>query len=230
MTKKYYAMEQMGTVAQIMIYGTITSWPWQPSDVSAFDLVKEIDALEVDTIDVYINSYGGEIGEGIAIFNALKRHKARVNTFTDGVCCSTATAIFMAGERRCMYDSSLFNIHHIWQNPGSGNANDLRKCADDLDTWDEALMKIYLNNVSLSEKELTDLLDQDRYMSSEETLEKGFATEVIKQTTKTNASGNSFEAIRNFIMDGQMREDSKRMNENKQVSLLGKMKNKKGGL
>ena len=97
--KKYYSMDlnQDSREASVQIYGDITSWPWMESDVSAYLLSKQIAALDVDTIHVYLNSYGGEVAEGWAIYNALRRHPAQIHTYADGFVCSIASVIFMAG-------------------------------------------------------------------------------------------------------------------------------------
>ena len=80
MVKKYYAMETEENSAEIMIYGDITSWPWLESDVSSYNLSKQIKDLDVDTIHVHISSYGGEVAEGLAIYNALRQHTAKIKT------------------------------------------------------------------------------------------------------------------------------------------------------
>ena len=136
--KKYYALETEGDHATINIFGDITSWPWLESDVSSYNLVQELDALQ-DTgqIDVYINSYGGEVAEGLAIYSALKRHKAKVITHCEGFACSVASVIFMAGDERVMSNASLLMIHNAWTYT-QGNAQELRKEADDLDTITQA--------------------------------------------------------------------------------------------
>ncbi|MFR5526259.1 MAG: ATP-dependent Clp protease proteolytic subunit, partial [[Clostridium] innocuum] len=81
--KKYFALTQEGNVLDIDIYGDITSYEWYESDTSAYTLKRKIESMDVDTINVYINSYGGEVAEGLAIYNVLKRHKAKVHTFVD---------------------------------------------------------------------------------------------------------------------------------------------------
>lgn len=77
---KYYQLTVTGKEAALNIYGDITSWPWLESDVSAYNIKQEIDSLDVDTISVYINSYGGEVAEALAIYSALRRNKASVTT------------------------------------------------------------------------------------------------------------------------------------------------------
>ena len=174
--KKYYNLKTEGTKAALYIYGDITSWPWLESDVSSYNLSKQLEQLgDVDEIDVYINSYGGEVAEGLAIYNALKRHKAKVTTWCDGFACSIASVIFMAGDTRIMSNASLLMIHNAWTQV-SGNANELRKQADDLDTITQASINAYMEKVNISEEELKELLDEEKWLSPQEALGKGFAT------------------------------------------------------
>ena len=79
MANRYFQMERSGETAEIVIYGDVTSWPWVESDVSSWTLSKALASLPEDVTDVTvrINSYGGEVAEGIAIYNALKAHPAR---------------------------------------------------------------------------------------------------------------------------------------------------------
>ena len=133
--------------------------------------------LDVDEINVNINSYGGEVAEGLAIFNALKRHKAKINTRCDGFACSIASVIFMAGDKRVMNDASLLMIHNAWTY-ASGDANELRKQADDLDLITDQSKKIYLSKVSISEDELAQLMDEETFIDSDAAIEMGFATDV----------------------------------------------------
>ena len=70
--KKYYSLESKNDVADLYIFGDITSWPWLESDVSASGIVNELQSLDVKEINVHINSYGGEVAEGLAIYNTLK--------------------------------------------------------------------------------------------------------------------------------------------------------------
>ena len=125
MNKKYYSLVQENNEATINIYGDITSWEWFSSDVSSYTLSKQLETIEADTIHIYINSYGGEVAEGLAIYNALKRHKAKIITHIYGFACSIASVIFMAGDERIMSNASLLMIHNAWTYT-SGNANELR--------------------------------------------------------------------------------------------------------
>lgn len=175
--KKFYCLETNDKKATLSIYGDITSYPIVNSDVSAFNLTKELDELDVDFIDVYINSYGGEVAEGLAIYNALKRHKAKVTTYVDGFACSIASVIAMAGDERIMYPTSLLMIHNCWT-MAVGNADELRKSADDLDKIMTASINAYMDNINISEDELKELLANETFLNADDALEKGFITSI----------------------------------------------------
>lgn len=183
--KKYYSLyqEEGSREASINIYGDITSWEWLESDVSSYTLSKEIEALDVDTLNVYLNSYGGEVGEGLAIYNSLKRHKAKVITHDDGFAASIASVIFMAGDERIMSNASLLFIHNAWTYTG-GNANELRKQADDLEVITQASINTYMEHVNISEEELKAMLDAETWISPQDALEMGFATAVVNDSSK----------------------------------------------
>lgn len=189
MTKRYYSLYTEGREASINIYGDITSWPWLESDVSSYNLSKEIDSLDVDTIHVYINSYGGEVFEGLAIYNQLKRHKANVITYADGIAASIASIIFAAGDERVIYDTSMLMIHNVWQS-ASGNAEQLRKVADELEVVNSTTMNALKAVVNISEEELKAMLDGETWINAQEALDKGFATRIdkIEKSDKVSAS------------------------------------------
>lgn len=174
--KKYYALETSGSTASITIYGDITSWPWMDSDVSSYRLCTQIDGLDVDRIDIFINSYGGEVAEGLAIYNALRRHKAEIVTHCDGFACSAASIVFMAGSRRLMSEASLLMIHNAWSN-GTGNAADLRKLADELDTISDVAANAYRSCVNISDDKLRELLDEETWLTPADAVMMGFATD-----------------------------------------------------
>lgn len=202
--KKYYNLETEGTKAALYIYGDITSWPWLESDVSSYNLSKQLEQLgDVEEIDVYINSYGGEVAEGLAIYSALKRHKAKVTTWCDGFACSIASVIFMAGDTRIMSNASLIMIHNAWTRV-SGNANELRKQADDLDTITQASINAYMEKVNISEGELKELLDEEKWLLPQEALEKGFATMIAGVDTSSKPSQSAMVHIMEKVQQAKV--------------------------
>lgn len=202
MNKKYFALEKAGQTATINIYGDICSWPWEElGEMSAQMLSKQLEALgDVSQIDVYINSYGGEVAEGLAIYNALRRHKAKVRTICDGFACSIASVIFMAGDERIMNEASLLMIHNAWT-WASGNAAELRKQAEDLDKITQASVEAYKAHSTLKEEEIKALMDNETWILPAEALNYGFATAVEKtekQNTSQNAKAKLFGIVRAY--------------------------------
>lgn len=193
---KYYALTTTGQTADIYIFGDITSWEWLESDVSSYTLSKELQGLDADVINVHINSYGGEVAEGLAIYNMLKNHKAKVNTICDGFACSIASVIFMAGDERIMNNASLLMIHNAWTHT-AGNANELRKQADDLDIISQAAMEAFKERVNITEAEIKELLDAESWLSPQSAVEKGFATSIQVIENGENPS----QSVRNKVIE-----------------------------
>lgn len=206
MKHKYFSLEKHKQTATLTIYGDI----WCEGDVSAVNLSNQLDAMgDVDQIDVYINSYGGEVAEGLAIYNALKRHKASVTTYCDGFACSIASVIFMAGDVRIMNESSLLMIHNAWT-MAAGNAEELRKQADDLEKITQASVEAYKANSNLSEEEIKALMDDETWLLPEEALEYGFATAIgasERQAASQNAFMKLFEIIKAYQAEGDETDD-----------------------
>lgn len=198
MSRKYYSLEKEGKTAVLNIYGNITSMPFEDGDVSCANLSKQLEKLgDVTQIDVYINSYGGEVAEGVAIYNALKRQKAKIKTICDGFACSIASVIFMAGEERVMNEASMLMIHNAWTF-AEGNSAELRKQADDLDKITKLSIETYKANSNLTEEEIVALMDAETWILPNEALEYGFATSIAK-TEKSNASQNAKLQLFNIV-------------------------------
>ncbi|MBR9961258.1 head maturation protease, ClpP-related [Anaerostipes sp. Marseille-Q3525] len=219
MKNKYYALyvDEDQKAANINIYGDITSYPWTEKDVSAYNLSKEIEGLDVEQINVYLNSYGGEVAEGIAIYNSLKRHKAAVKTVCDGMACSIASVIFMAGDERIMNNASLLMIHNAWTYT-SGNADQLRKEADDLDKISNLSVKAYMEHINISEEELKALLDAETFLSPEEALEYGFATTIIGDKKSDKASQSAKKTLQKMILAKALENNENKEEDNEELN------------
>lgn len=177
---RYYSLEQTADGADVLIFGDITSMPYLDSDVSSYGLVRELMAIDADLINVRINSYGGEVSEGLAIYNTLKQHNAEVHTYCDGMACSIASVIFMAGAERVMADASLLMLHNPWTIV-SGNADELRQEADTLDVIREASIAAY--GVSgQSKDDIRAMLDTETWLPAESALSLNFATRIDAQS------------------------------------------------
>ena len=197
---KYYALEINDKEADIYIFGDITSWEWFDSDVSSYTLSKELQELDpdIEVINVHINSYGGEVAEGLAIYNMLRNHKAKVKTYCDGFACSIASVIFMAGDERIMGNASLLMIHNAWMWT-AGNAEELRKNADDLDKINQASINAYMQHVNISEEDLKKMMDEETWILPNEALEMGFATTIVGETASEKAAASARKALFNLV-------------------------------
>lgn len=201
MSKKYYSLVTVGETATLTIYGDITSFPCMEGDVSSYNLSRQLEELgNVSRLDVYINSYGGEVAEGLAIYNALKRkaQTCQVTTYCDGFACSIASVIFMAGTVRKMNKASLLMIHNAWT-IGEGNAAELRKLADDMDIITGASVEAYKEIATISEKKIRSLMDAETWITPKEAVKYGFATEIIEEKTE-NPSQNVRKSLMSLVM------------------------------
>lgn len=203
MRKKYYSLEIINREADIYIFGDIVEdwekeWFGFESDVSAMSLANEIKDLDVDVINVHINSYGGVVSEGLAIYNTLKNHKAKTRTIVDGFACSAASVVFMAGEERLMNDASLLMIHNAWTYV-SGNANELRKYADDLEKITQGSIEAYKARATIDEDKIKEMMDAETWILPSEAVEWGFATDVIAATETDKAAASARKALFNLV-------------------------------
>lgn len=180
--------------ATLTIYGDVTSLVWDEADTSSVDVAKALSELpaSVSDVRVRINSYGGEVKEGLAIYNALKSSGKRVTTVCDGFACSIASVIFAAGERRIMSNASALMIHNPWTYT-MGNPDQLRKEADDLEKIAQLSRAVYGEITALTEDEIKALMDEETWITPEEALDMGFATETEREdvTEPTQAVASS---------------------------------------
>ncbi len=177
----------------------------QETDVSYNDVAEALADLpdDITEIGVHINSYGGEVAEGVAIYNALRSHSAKVTTVCEGFACSIASVIFMAGDERVMRDSSLLMLHNASM-PASGDANAHRKAADDLDVITELSKTAYLNHArgDLTREKLDEVMDAETWITPDQALEWGLATEVDKPADEDEPS----QSARTLVMQMLTRE------------------------
>ncbi|MEK9198796.1 head maturation protease, ClpP-related [Ureibacillus sp. FSL E2-3493] len=178
-----------GKSADVFIYGEITKWAWEElGEVSSTTFKNELDSLgDVETIHLYINSPGGSVFEGLAIYNMLQRHEARVIVHVDALAASIASVIAMVGDEIRMPKNSMLMIHNAWSY-ASGNAEQLRKAADDLDRINQSTIQTYLQKASdkLTEEKLKELLDAETWLSADEAFEYGLC-DIVEESNNAAA-------------------------------------------
>lgn len=163
--------------AEILIYGPIGKSFWDESGISAKEFSDELNKIPKGTqITVGINSQGGAIGEGLAIFNAIARRGSDITARIDGYALSAGSFIPLAAGKVISPESSIWMIHKGWM-MAMGNADEMRKAAELLDTHDGTLLDIYANHSNKSRSELESALSEETWLSGKEAVEWGLADE-----------------------------------------------------
>lgn len=197
MNKTLFSIRQQATKSNaldIYIYDDVEgdSYNWwtgekTESETSANHIKQVLESNQNATeINLYVNSYGGEVKEGLGIYNQLKRHPAQVNVYIDGFACSIASVIAMAGDKVIMGTNALMMIHHASMGC-FGNAEELRKAANDVEVIDQASCSSYLSKAGdkLDETTLKQLLDNQTWLNASQCLEYGLIDEIAGQEDKT---------------------------------------------
>lgn len=159
--------------AEIYIYDEIGYW-----GVTARQFVNDLKALgDITHINLHINSPGGDVFDGIAIFNALKHHGAAITVHIDGLAASMASVIAMVGNPVIMPENTMMMIHKPWGFAG-GDANDMRDYAELLDKVESVLIPAYAAKTGKSSDEIAAMLEDETWMDGSECVELGFADQV----------------------------------------------------
>lgn len=196
-SKNFYNLSKNdGKKAELLIYGEIGSG-WF-SEVTAEIINEELKLIgEVEEIDVRLHSPGGSVFEGVAIYSALKNHKAKINVIIDGYCASIATVIAMAGDSIEMGLGTTFMVH----NPltvTQGNADELKKMADTLNILGENMIDIYMTRFKGTREEMKKMMDEETWLDPQSALEKGFINQIGKFKMKEDIVALDMSHFKNF--------------------------------
>jgi len=173
--------------AELLLYGVIENYSWWGDEVTPKQFKNDLDELgDIDELNVYINSEGGDVFAAQAIYSMIKRHEATVNVYIDGLAASAASVIAMAGDNVYMPANAMMMIHNPWT-VALGNSDEFRKIADDLDKIRESIVATYEAKTGLETKKIEKFMDKETWFTAEEAFEYGFADE-IEQEKKVAAS------------------------------------------
>lgn len=159
---------------QLLLYGDIGQY-YSWSGISLDGVVSALAGKSADTIEVFINSYGGDMFESIAIKNYLIRRPEKIITYVDGIAASGGSLIAMAGDEIIMPKDAQLMIHNPWT-IAAGNADDFRKLADEMDKANTSIQETYLTHFNDSREKLGELLAAESWLTAEEALAYGLAT------------------------------------------------------
>lgn len=173
-----YAIQKAEKNANIYIYGDIVTDAWFEGETSAHSLVEEIKKLgDVERVDVHIDSYGGSVSEGWAIYNALRQTGAKVRTYGDGFVASAALFPFLAGDERVASSVSAYFLHNVLTY-AEGNAEDLRKAADEVEKMTAIGINAFVERAGMTAETVKQLMDNETWLSGKEAFGYGIATEI----------------------------------------------------
>ena len=230
-TPKYLTVKQeaKNDSAEMYIDGDIVTDEWEDSDTSAAGFRDVLKSLgDVKNINLHINSPGGSVFEGIAIYNMLKQNPAHVNVYVDGLAASIASVIAMSGDAIFMPSNAMMMIHNPWT-MAVGNAEELRKQADDLDQITKSSVQTYLAKAGdkLDEDKLKELMDNETWLTAQEAVDYGLADEVLSANQAAASIDKRFAQRYRHVPEQLIKEASPKQegnDDNLRKGLLGRYK------
>lgn len=170
-------IQMRGKTAEVLLYEDIGGW----FGITADSFIKEIKQLkDISTINLRINSNGGNVFDGLSIYNYLKAHKARVEVDVDGLAASIASIIAMAGDEVRMADNAWMMIHDPWIVTG-GTSDELRKTADTMDGIRTSLLETYMKRATVSEDEISSMMREETWLNASDAASIGLADRVTEE-------------------------------------------------
>lgn len=224
-----WAKDEAGNESELLLEGVIASSSWWGDEVTPKAFKKELKQHTGD-ITVRINSPGGDVFAGVSIYNALVEHEGKVTVKVDALAASAASFVAMAGEEIIMLPGSMMMIHNPWTF-AMGNKDELAKVVEMLEKTGESIASIYVARTGKSEEEIAELLSSETWMTAQEAVDLGFATEAQepKKPTVSDSIKNALNyasTVRNAVMQPAMsikaKTDAKEVEEIKDVSNTAK--------
>ena len=220
--RQWYQIEaKSNKTAEILIYEQIGEDFWGDG-VSAKRFVEDLQALDVDTIELRINSPGGNVFDGNAIYNALVAHKAEINVTVDGIAASIASVVAMSGDTVILPENAIIMIH----DPSGvvmGTAADMTKTAEALEKIKGGLVSAYRNKSDLDNDRISEMMTDETWMTAIEAQDFGFADVVIsKVNIQANLKGLSqYKNVPNSLLAKVSNVSNKQTTKKKEVIMGG---------
>ncbi|WP_207825210.1 head maturation protease, ClpP-related [Brevundimonas pondensis] len=200
----------------ITMFDVIGEDYWTGGGVTAKKVASQLRAI-TGPVEVQINSPGGDMFEGFAIYNVLREHPHEVTVKVMGMAASAASIITMAGDRIEIGASSFIMIHNCWV-LAFGNRNDLRELADWLAPFDQAMCDVYVAHTGQDAKTVAKMLDDETWLSGSQAIDKGFADALLasdKITVDENAKSedrrvNELRGMERSLISAGMSRDAAR--------------------
>lgn len=205
-----YRFKDEAESLSIKIYDEISSDGWY--GISANDISDQLASANGKPLNIYINSYGGEVFEGFAIYNTLKNYGGYKTVYIDGIAASIASVIAMSGDKVIMNEASMMMIHNA-SGLAYGNAEEMQKVVNALEQINEVIRGVYMNKTGMEESQIKELMDNETYLKPQECIDYGFADEIL--------NGKVEEEDTTVAMNNLMDSFANRINQLKEIKELG---------
>ena len=187
MNNKWYNIQGKATdaVAEVYIFDEIGAY-----GITAQDFISEMKEYKDTPVNLRINCIGGDVFDGMAMYNIIKKREAKTTAYIEGIAASMGSVIALAADEVVMAENSLFMIHNAWGG-AMGEAEDMRKTASVLEKISGEIASIYKRKTRLSLDRITDMMDEETWLNAEEAYELGFIDSIsdsIKVAAKYDVS------------------------------------------
>jgi len=187
-------------VAELKIYGQITEFPWMDDEVSASQIYDQLSGLEAKEIHVRINSPGGSVFEGLAIYSLLKEQDAKVIGHIDGIAASAATFPALGCDEVRMCEGGQFMVHKPYTLE-VGNSDEMRRTADILDKIESGMVALYQRKTKATKAEIRSMVTDETWMTAEEALDMGFVDSIAEVKEAEEDPARTTEAVAQKISE-----------------------------
>jgi ATP-dependent Clp protease, protease subunit len=220
-TKFWNFKNKDDSTGELTLYSDISNSTWWGDEVTPAQFKKDLDALgDIKNLNIYINSGGGDVFAGQAIYSMLKRHQANKTVYVDGLAASIASLIAMAGDKIVMPSNAMMMIHNAWT-IAAGNKEDFRKIADDMEKIDESIVGVYAIKTGLANDEIKGLMEAETWFTAEQAVEKGFADEIEKEKKLAASIKDGFLMLNTLEFDLSRYKNAPNVDEVKSTNVNG---------
>lgn len=188
---KDFSIKAAEDETEILLYDVI-GLDWFGNGVDAKKFYNELKNVKTQTIRLKINSPGGDVFDGIAMYNDLKAHSARVIVEVTGLAASAASVVAMAADEILIGKNAHIMIHDAWT-MAMGNKTDLREIADLLETIDQGLAETYAERTGGSVKAMSTLMSEETWMRGQEAVDAKFADGLIEAEDKKTGAQAAYD-------------------------------------
>ena len=187
MNKNWYDIQSKTSnkVVDVYIFDEIGTF-----GINAQNFIDEIKGFKNSPLNLHINCVGGDVFEGMAIYNILKKRTAETTVYIEGIAASMGSVIALAADKVVMAENSLFMIHNAWGG-AMGEAKELKKTANLLEKISNEIADIYIKKTNLPYDKVKEMMDEETWLNADEALELGFIdsiSDAIKVAAKYDVS------------------------------------------